>query len=62
MRPTMPHSGAKPKRPATLPAALAAVLLLPTTVDRGPAEPPRPGADPGARDTTGGHLGLYFAS
>ena len=56
MRPTMPHSGAKPKRPATLPAALAAVLLLATTVDRGLAEPLRLLAEVGARDTTDGHI------
>jgi hypothetical protein len=44
-----------------MPAALAAALLLAATIDPRLDEPLRLLAEVGARDTTGGHLGLYVA-
>jgi hypothetical protein len=41
-----------------VPATLLAFLLFTATVDPRPAEPLRLLAEVGARDTTGGHLGL----
>jgi hypothetical protein len=44
-----------------MPTALLAVLLLAATADARPVEPLRLLAEVGARDTTNGHLGPYFA-
>lgn len=45
-----------------MPAALLAVLLLTATLDPRLEEPLRLLAEVGARDTTDGHLGQYFAA
>jgi hypothetical protein len=44
-----------------MPAALLAILLLAATVDARLAEPLRPLAEVGARDTADGHVGQFFA-
>ena len=44
-----------------MPAALLAILLLAATVDPSLAEPLRLLAEVGARDTTDGHAGQFFA-
>ena len=44
-----------------MPAALLALALLAATIDPRLAEPLRLLGEVGARDTTDGHLGPYFA-